>query len=233
MSVKVNEWASNGTTFEYGSAANPVSGPLILCNCWLPSQLHSTLFSATWATLFLPGLQIILAVIYLAFGAESTSYSHWCLSWCCPLCWTIHGHPSGPQPWLWCLPLLMLCAHHTVCNSSMQLAGAYKHMDAGEAACTACRTGWCPPCTVPELCRNMYGCLTLILWAELPYPATSPNLLGNYVRIVNGERIETVANATSNMFYCIRYASCRAPYHMYSVASSASAGLLHALLRCC
>lgn len=36
------------------------------------------------------------------------------------------------------------------------------------------------------------------------YPATSPGLLANFVRIVHGENIKTKANATSQLFYVIR-----------------------------
>lgn len=36
------------------------------------------------------------------------------------------------------------------------------------------------------------------------YPATSPALLANFVRIIHGEKIKTNANATSHLFYVIR-----------------------------
>lgn len=36
------------------------------------------------------------------------------------------------------------------------------------------------------------------------YPATSPGLLANFVRITHGEHIKTQANATSHLFYVIR-----------------------------
>lgn len=37
-----------------------------------------------------------------------------------------------------------------------------------------------------------------------PYPATSPALLANFVRILHGDTISTHANATSHLFYVIR-----------------------------
>jgi gentisate 1,2-dioxygenase len=39
---------------------------------------------------------------------------------------------------------------------------------------------------------------------KCPYPATSPSLLANFVRIKSGEKISTTANATSQLFYVIR-----------------------------
>ena len=39
---------------------------------------------------------------------------------------------------------------------------------------------------------------------QCPYPATSPALLANFVRIKSGENIDTSANATSHLFYVIR-----------------------------
>ena len=41
--------------------------------------------------------------------------------------------------------------------------------------------------------------------AETEYPATAPNLLANFVKIVSGKRLETYANATSQAFYVLRY----------------------------
>jgi gentisate 1,2-dioxygenase len=38
----------------------------------------------------------------------------------------------------------------------------------------------------------------------VPYPATSPGLLANFVRILHNEHIRTCANATSHLFYVIR-----------------------------
>jgi gentisate 1,2-dioxygenase len=38
----------------------------------------------------------------------------------------------------------------------------------------------------------------------VPYPATSPNLLAAYIRILPGESLETQARATSQAFYVIR-----------------------------
>ena len=37
-----------------------------------------------------------------------------------------------------------------------------------------------------------------------PYPATTPNLMANFLRICAGESLQTEANATSEMFYVIR-----------------------------
>lgn len=39
---------------------------------------------------------------------------------------------------------------------------------------------------------------------KVPYPATSPSLLANFIRILPGEKIETAPNATSEVFYVIR-----------------------------
>lgn len=39
---------------------------------------------------------------------------------------------------------------------------------------------------------------------NIRYPATSPNLLANFIRICSGETIKTDAKATSQMFYVIR-----------------------------
>lgn len=39
---------------------------------------------------------------------------------------------------------------------------------------------------------------------DAAYPATSPNLLANYIRICEGDTIKTDAKATSQMFYVIR-----------------------------
>ncbi|MDG6778052.1 hypothetical protein QCB44_04960 [Thiomicrorhabdus sp. zzn3] len=39
---------------------------------------------------------------------------------------------------------------------------------------------------------------------ECNYPATSPNLLANFIRICDGDSIKTAAKATSQMFYVIR-----------------------------
>lgn len=39
---------------------------------------------------------------------------------------------------------------------------------------------------------------------QTPYPATSPALLANFVRIKSGEHIDTSCNATSQIFYVIR-----------------------------
>jgi gentisate 1,2-dioxygenase len=39
---------------------------------------------------------------------------------------------------------------------------------------------------------------------QVPYSATSPNLLASYVRIVKGEKIQTRARATSQAFYIIQ-----------------------------
>eukprot|EP00978_Attheya_sp_CCMP212_P012281 scaffold30492_cov47-Attheya_sp.AAC.3 len=39
---------------------------------------------------------------------------------------------------------------------------------------------------------------------QVPYSATSPNLLASYVRIIKGEKIQTRARATSQAFYVIR-----------------------------
>lgn len=38
----------------------------------------------------------------------------------------------------------------------------------------------------------------------VPYPATSPNLMANFMRILPGESLETKASATSQAFYVIR-----------------------------
>lgn len=40
--------------------------------------------------------------------------------------------------------------------------------------------------------------------AETDYPATAPNLLANFVKIVSGKRLDTYANATSQAFYVLR-----------------------------
>jgi gentisate 1,2-dioxygenase len=39
---------------------------------------------------------------------------------------------------------------------------------------------------------------------KVPYPASTPSLLGNFVRIKSGEKIRTSPNATSEIFYVIR-----------------------------
>lgn len=41
--------------------------------------------------------------------------------------------------------------------------------------------------------------------ADTAYPATGMNQLASFVRIKTGEAFTTQANATSQVFYCIRY----------------------------
>lgn len=48
---------------------------------------------------------------------------------------------------------------------------------------------------IPLALSDLLGC---------DYPATSPGLLANFVRIIHGEKIKTNANATSQLFYVIR-----------------------------
>ena len=245
MSVKVNEWASNGTTFEYGSAANPVSGPRKPCvyTCCLFSTI--TRHSPIACKLLSCVLCGMAALHLISFSSELRCRTNTLFPLTSSLVLSTLQDPPWSSLWTSAMTMVPFPAHTlqlSPCHFSLQLASASMRKHAGQAACIAC---WSErikhvSCQAAHIdaytismhrdaklfCRSTHVHLTMILCAELPYPATSPNLLGNYVRIVNGERIETVANATSHMFYCIRYASCRAPYHMYRVASSAGAGLL-------
>ena len=66
---------------------------------------------------------------------------------------------------------------------------------------------WACCCVPTTISMSQLSQIFLMCWsvADTPYPATGMNQLASFVRIKTGEAFTTQANATSQVFYCIRY----------------------------